>query len=119
MTPLNERATLTYLKWDKLYEAEKPFQIFVDLPEGVDDPRTDNLIFESETEQDILDVRGREESFNLNDHGFQFVRHKTSVDIFDSKEKIENIYLAEMTDLLEKTLQGADRVVFFNWRVCS
>lgn len=113
----NERARLTYLKWDKLYETEKPFQIFVPLPDDVEDSRTDNLIFESEEEQEILDIRGSESQFSLDDNGFQIVSSGTKMDAFDSKAKIEDVYLPELVELLQRHVAGADRIVFFNWRV--
>jgi hypothetical protein len=116
-SPFNERATLKYLKWVPLYEKEKPFQIFVPLPPGVEDDRTDNLVFETEKEQDVLDARGQEHTFTLNRNGFQYVKHETKVDVFDTKEKVEDIYLPELTELLKTQLEDVHRVVFFNWRV--
>lgn len=113
----DEYTRLRHLKWVDLYEKEKPFQIFVTLPDGVEDPRTDNLVFEDNVEQTIHDVRGNEDKFNIDNHGFQYVNHETKISAFDSKDSIEQVYLPELEQLLKNSLVDADRVVFFNWRV--
>ncbi|KAE9378879.1 hypothetical protein N431DRAFT_460204 [Stipitochalara longipes BDJ] len=108
--------TLKFLDWQEQYETEKPFQIFINIPDEAEDKRTSNLVFE-DISIAIQDVRGKEENFTLDSNGFQFVRHHSSLDCFQSKHSIEDIYLPEVDALLRKEIEGVDKVFFFDWRL--
>lgn len=112
-----QMVTLKFLDWQELYETEKPFQIFINIPDEAEDKRTSNLVFE-DVETAVHDVRGREKDFDLDKNGFRFLRHSSSLDDFHNKELIEKIYLPEVEALLRKEVEGVDKVFFFDWRVC-
>jgi hypothetical protein len=109
-------ATLKFFHWQGLYETEKPFQIFMDIPDDAQDKRTSNVEFE-DVEIAIHDVRGKEKDFNLDVNGFRFLRHSSILDKFQSKAFVEDVYLPEVEALLRKEVEGADKVFFFDWRV--
>lgn len=117
MTALHttETSTLQFIKWTDLYKIEKPYQIFIDLPP--DTPRT-NVQFE---DKDVVfeDVRGGEEAFGLDTHGFM-MRHTDEIEGLDddpTTEFMEKVYLPSVVGLIKKEVQGADRVKIFDWRV--
>jgi len=109
-------ATLKFLDWQELYETEKPFQIFINIPDEAEDKRTSNLVFE-DVEVAVHDVRGREKDFDLDTNGFRFLKHSSILDDFHSKALIEDIYLPEVEALLRKEVEDVDKVFFFDWRV--
>ncbi|KAF3761152.1 hypothetical protein M406DRAFT_268404 [Cryphonectria parasitica EP155] len=69
-----------------------------------------------EVDVTIKDVAGCEAEFNLDDHGFCFVRHNSSEKQFLDKTSIENVYFAEVQQLVKK-ITGASRVVLFDHKV--
>ena len=111
-------ADLRYLKRQKLYETEKPFQMFFEIPEDEPDQRPDNLEFE-ETKHVIHDIRPQMDQYSLDDHGFKIMSHTTSMSVesFSDRQTVEAIYLPEMEKLLRKEDSTIDRVYFFDWRV--
>src|ERR1700754_4130329 len=74
----NVQASLKFLQWQSLYEVEKPFQIFINIPDHVKDRRTTNLVFE-DCQVMIKDVRGHSHDFTLDYHGFMYRIHETSM----------------------------------------
>ena len=107
---------LKFLKWQPLYEIEKPFQIFINIPDHVEDKRTTNLVFE-DVKVSASDVRTCQTNFNLDHHGFQYCHHSSAVEDFSMRDVVEKWYLPEMEMLLKNKLEGVDRVFFFDWRV--
>jgi hypothetical protein len=55
-------AKLKFLSWQQLYETEKPFQIFINIPTHVKDQRTTNLVYE-DVEVQIEDVQSIQNAF--------------------------------------------------------
>lgn len=50
----------------------------------------------------IHDIRGEEESYLLDSHGFQIIRHTSSVDDFKDDAKIQSTYYPEIEEILLK-----------------
>lgn len=113
-TSRNERVKLTYLKWQKLYETEKPYQVFLNLKPGI--PST-NLVFENDEYQEIVDVRGQQERFNLDKNGFEYITHESKVKAFDNQDEIESVYLPETEEIIRKHVKNVDRLLVFDYRV--
>lgn len=110
----NERVKLTYLKWQKLYETEKPYQVFLNLKPGI--PST-NLVFENDEYQEIVDVRGQQDRFNLDKNGFEYITHESKVKAFDNQDEIESVYLPETEGIIRKHVKNVDRLLVFDYRV--
>lgn len=113
----DEQAKLNYMQWHKELEEEKPYQLVSeDLPELYGIPRQNFEIKEAPSET-IIDIRGLETNFNLDEHAFVYLRHQfRPVNYFD-EEEVESVYKPELEDLLKKNIAGVDEVCFFNWRV--
>ncbi|KAL8722296.1 MAG: hypothetical protein Q9225_001201 [Loekoesia sp. 1 TL-2023] len=110
------RVTLSFLDWQHLYESEKPFQIFIDIPEDAEDQRDTNLVFKQVC-LSVHDVRRLSEKFSLDANGFMYRRHIAKVTNFASRKDVEQNYLPEMEQLLRREVEGADRIFFFDWRL--
>ena len=115
-SPAVTTGTVRYLKWLDLYNKERPFQVFIEIPKDASDQRTTNLEWEQRLEK-FHDVRGREDSFTLDGNGFMYLHAPTEFHDFGSPEAVEAQYLPEIDDLLRSTVDGIDRIFFFDWRV--
>lgn len=90
-----------FLQWQDLYKVEKPFQIFIDIPEDAKDQRTSNLVFETQEVQ-VYDASVATKQFTLDTTGFMFRKHNTRVLDFTDKFMVEEVYLPEMEALLNR-----------------
>ena len=108
-------AEIQYLKRLPLYRKEKPFQLFVPVAA---DTRSTNLEFEAK-EHTFEDVRGREDIFSLDEHGFQFGVHPTKLDpeLFGDRDAVETRYFDEVKEILREIEGGYDEIFLFDWRV--
>ncbi len=61
----------------------------------------------------VHDVRGREHDFNIDNAGFQFIKHVSQEKEFLDDEKVEKAYYKEVEELLKKEV-GAKRVFIFD-----
>ena len=116
MEPQNVHVTLKFLQWQPLYETEKPFQIFIDIPEDAKDKRNTNLVFE-DVPLVVNDVRGLGKLSSIDEKGFIYRRHESCVTNFSDRNVVDKTYLPEIEKLLKNELDGVDRVFFFDWRV--
>ncbi|KAI1376896.1 hypothetical protein F4677DRAFT_445214 [Hypoxylon crocopeplum] len=110
-----ETVKLRYLEWNPLFEREKPYQIITNVPPGCP---TSNLSFRLFDEEQMHDVRGHEDEFNLDDHGFTFVKQHDALPQF-SKDTIEEEYIPLMSEWLKKNIDDAEEVYVFDWRLRS
>ena len=115
---------LKFLKWQTLYETEKPFQIFINIPPDAPDQRTTNLVYE-DVATTITDVRSlpEEERPGLDRMGFKYVKDKLEgVVDWENSESVERGYLPGVERLVRRELgmEGkGGRVEIFDWRVSS
>jgi len=116
----NVSASLQYLMRLELYEEEKPFQLFVEIPKDAPDQRRNNLEFEEKTHV-IHDIRDNVSLYTLDDNGFMIRPFSTalSFDSFTDRLAIERTYLPEVEQLIRKEVVDVERVFFFDWRIRS
>ncbi len=117
MAPTTQTVTLQYLEWQDLYNVEKPFEILMDIPETMPEVRRSNLKFKPVEGQVVHGIRGKEQEFDFDKHGFQFVEAPTTFTDFKNPVAVDTAYADECKQLLMKNLEGVDRVFFYNWRV--
>ncbi|KAH7408887.1 hypothetical protein BKA64DRAFT_663745 [Cadophora sp. MPI-SDFR-AT-0126] len=116
--PRDERARFLYLLWDDKFLTEKPYQVFVPLPDGVPEERQSNLNFAQSEEVIVMDIRGHPiDDFSLDTSGFEVARCETKLEDFLCPDDIESIYLQEMKDLLRARMPDAEKIVIFDWRI--
>ena len=61
----------------------------------------------------VINLRGRENTVNLDGTGFQYLKHESSLKDFSDDATIEKIYYPESAELLKK-VTGASRVQIFD-----
>ncbi|KAK7047102.1 hypothetical protein VNI00_006767 [Paramarasmius palmivorus] len=61
----------------------------------------------------IENVRGKEDTYTLDDSGFQFVKHASNHKGFNDNAEIEKEYYPESIELLKK-LTGASKIILFD-----
>lgn len=111
------RKHITYLAWQDLYDKVKPYQVLMDVPPGRD---KSNLVFEEGPKEDIVDIRGRESEFNMDDNGLMVKTCKFDIGEYNTETlEGEGGYLEQVADLIRETVEVSDEVVCFNWQVCS
>ena len=116
--PLEEKTTLQYLKWQELYETEKPYQLFSAVTkQELPDRGATNLEWTEGEVETIHDARGIVSQFALDRHGFAFRKAPTDFRGFESTEQIESKYLPEVEDILRLEVEGVDQIHFFDWRI--
>ena len=108
--------SLSFLQWQDLYETEKPFQIFINIPEDAQDQRDTNLVFKR-VPLTVHDVRGISPNFTLDTNGFIYRHHTFKPTDFSHRPSVEQTYLPQIEQLLKTEVDGADRIFFFDWRV--
>ncbi|KAL9609701.1 MAG: hypothetical protein Q9167_005551 [Letrouitia subvulpina] len=116
MTSRDVQASLSFLHWQDLYNLEKPFQIFINIPEDAEDQRDTNLVFKRVC-LTIRDVRGLSTELSLDTNGFIYRQHTMRTTDCTDREDVEQSYLSEVEELLKREVEGADRVFFFDWRL--
>ncbi|KAH9909790.1 hypothetical protein F4778DRAFT_775704 [Xylariomycetidae sp. FL2044] len=99
------KESIEFLKWNDLYREEKPFQIFINIPEDAADQRATNLSWEAKSKV-IVDARHNISSFSLDNHGFAFRTHPSRLgNLSDvSKDDITNSYLPEVEEIIKAEL---------------
>lgn len=119
--PRDEFANFQYIEWQDQYNNVKPFQVFSHQAEtSIADSSSTNLVFKEGPTELIHDVRGHEDQFTLDRHGFAFCKHVLPQDCsFENAADIESKYLPEMQRLLKRSIENVDQVYFFDWRVCE
>lgn len=115
-------ASFEYLRWTPLYEKQKPYEVFLPLAKFGDKKETvprSNLAFETRSTT-VQDVRGREASYRLDEHGFQFAKHATAVSNLCDADAVDREYVPEMQAFLADTVlagEGPVRTFCFDVRV--
>lgn len=104
-------ATLRYLQWQELYETEKPFQIFLNIPPDAKDQRESNLVFE-DVQQEVRNIRNDKHTFLLDKNGFQFEEFDVGPKEIDIKnrEAVEAKYLPKVEKLIKEKVKDVDQV---------
>lgn len=113
-TSKDEQANFKYFKWDSKFTSEKPYVLLTSGPAGF--PLSNFTNEEGELEQ-VKDIRGNENRYHLDRHGFT-VRKNDGFGSFDLS-KIDREYIPKVHQLLKAEFGPSTEVVTFDWRVRS
>ena len=117
MASLDELVELRFLQWQELYKEEKPFEIVTDAIQGSENRRT-NLVFGTNGQQTVRDVRGREKDrFALDNHGFAYESKPCPFDGYDDKQRIIEEYLPWAESIIKHEVGDSGCIFIFDWRV--
>jgi hypothetical protein len=110
-----------YLVWNPSFERGSPVKVQLDGPKNATHAHQTLLSYKAGTPEKIIDVRGREEQYSLDSHGFRYLRHSSRLSVAElhDPQMVQKYYLAECEAVLRDLLEGVDRVHLFNWRVRS
>ncbi|KAH9822906.1 hypothetical protein Tdes44962_MAKER00734 [Teratosphaeria destructans] len=108
------KVRLQYLKDDPIYRSVKPVQI---TPNFADKEKRTNVKLESGELETIVDVRGLDESFTLDQNGFRYVKAPTRFEQWSSQPRIAEEYLPELESLLKREVDGCDEIYFYDARI--
>jgi hypothetical protein len=116
---------ISFLKNDPLYGQEKPYLVLLPPSQDAEIDRSiprSNLLYEYH-QVNIGDVRGHTDQYQVEDCGFQYVRHKTAVNSLLDLSGVGPIradvdtYKIETEAFLKDFFQ-ATHVVCYDFRVC-
>ena len=113
----DQKAIFVYLKALDSSSREQPFQIFHPIPAKASDPRKTNLEWEDGPEETVHDIRSQLDELSIDRYGFKIIRSSTAVRDFSDNNIVKTQYLPELKTLIQREVQGADRIVFFHWAV--
>ncbi|KAF2234642.1 hypothetical protein EV356DRAFT_148820 [Viridothelium virens] len=114
MHPKETLAYIHFLRWQDLFQTEKPFQIFRDIHPESKDQRQTNLIFDP-FQVSVQNIRGLETQFDLDTQGFKIV-HLSTFEKAVHGRSVESLYLPQVQNLLEKEFSESRRIAIFDWR---
>lgn len=114
--------SLTFLQDLPLYKEEKPYYFVERLPQ-VPESKASNCQYETRENVPLIDVRGMKDTFTLEEHGWEYLSHKSKVSL-DPDEYIGvrhcqatvDKYLRECLDIVQARYPGS-KVICFDWRV--
>lgn len=109
--PEVQRAIITYLAPLELYKTQKPY--FSQLPCGTSLLRT-NLV-ESDHLVDVHDISGKEDSFKLDETGFQFMHLPTNI-LDWTEDRVQSEYLPDISAWLKEHFK-CKKVFIYNYNV--
>ncbi|RDL30821.1 putative 7 alpha-cephem-methoxylase [Venustampulla echinocandica] len=103
-----------YFQWKPLFNEEKPYYLYTDPPPGLPNANFSTKPGDAET---VHDVRGRENEFNLDNHGFAFTRQKYPFSLKDiDPVTMKTQYLPSLEGLIREQLQQDCEIFWFDWR---
>jgi hypothetical protein len=109
--PKVQGATITYLAPLELYKTQKPY--FSQLPCGTALART-NLV-ESDHPVEVRDISGKEDMFELDETGFQFMHLPTNISDW-TDESVQSEYLPDISAWLKEHFK-CKNVFIYNYNV--
>jgi len=107
-----EKARFKYIKWDPKFVFEKPYVL---MPKAPDDFPIANFTNEDGCVESVQDIRGNEQLFDLDQHGFA-VRTYGESDSFDLSS-VDSDYIPSIHKLLKKDFGPNTEVITSDWRV--
>lgn len=107
---------MLYAKDLPIFKHEKPYSILTSF-EGCDE--TTNMQFGPEQAETITSIRGVEDQFTLDKHGFKYTSSPTAFSDWGNRQAVEENYLPEVEALLHKSVEEVDEILIFDWRVRS
>lgn len=113
----HSQASLGFLSDLKIYTEEKPYHLTLSKDRDSDSILT-NIVYDIYDNMRVTDVRGSENHFTADEHGFQFETWRTSLteSDFDSDSEVRRRYFPEIIKLLETKL-GAREVRIMQYSI--
>ena len=114
----NLSATLDFISPLDLYKTQKPYRIFSQDLTAHGRPRS-NIELENHQGIFIQDIRGREDQFSLDEHGFQPISHTINFNAFDDPARISGEFLDQVEELILNKIPGVKGSYLYDWKVSA
>ncbi|KAF2801578.1 uncharacterized protein BDZ99DRAFT_403092 [Mytilinidion resinicola] len=101
----------------EIYKKEKPYVCLVPLTNAPPGFQQSNVEYHNK-DVNVCDIRRSEETFKLDVHGFQLVKHRPAYDAWHDGIRVIREYYPHIVDLLKSQL-GAQRVHIYDHTVIS
>ncbi|KPM36797.1 hypothetical protein AK830_g9769 [Neonectria ditissima] len=114
---MDQTSKLSYLSPSPLHKSEKPYYTFPDIVKTLPVANYDQI---DGPEQLIEDVRGREEEFSLQEHGFVYRSWSPTEVDWDDQKDIAASYVPQVQEFLAQQLNLGDSLKLckmFDWRL--
>ena len=120
---MSVRATIEFLKRLPLYDREKPFRVYYEIPKTSADQRRTNLEFE-ERQISFEDLRNNDpvrSAYTLDGQGFSLRNLQSSIpeESFSDRALIEKKFLPQVEQLLRSEIPDITAYYVFDWRLRS
>jgi hypothetical protein len=112
-----DKATFRYFDWKPEYEKVRPYEVLFDIDPKAGVPRCNFSFVPGSEPEEVTSIRGREQDFSLDKHGFAIGSHKTTFEDWFDREALQKRYIPELEQWLLTQLPDAERVVAYDWRV--
>ncbi|KAF2645928.1 hypothetical protein P280DRAFT_503949 [Massarina eburnea CBS 473.64] len=110
----DEQARFKYFKWSHKFTSEKPYVLLTEVPDGFP---IANFTNEEGCLEVVKDIRGHEEQYDLDRHGFAVCTY-AEFGSFDFT-RIDSDYIPSVHDILKNEFGPSTEVITFDWRVRS
>ncbi|OAA53931.1 hypothetical protein SPI_09138 [Niveomyces insectorum RCEF 264] len=110
-------AQLDFIKPLDIYTKEKPYQLFLAKPKSRQDVDLTNVEVDTVPNIPLHDVRGREDDFRIDEHGFQYIKHDQTFRAFDDPQRVNDEFLPQVVKVIKDHIPCAERVHVYDWRV--
>lgn len=64
-----------YLVWNPSFQKGKPLRVLLNEPRATTDAQKNLLLYKAGPPETVVDVRGREQQYSLDSHGFRYLKH--------------------------------------------
>jgi len=104
-----------YLVKTELYDDKKPYYSS-GLLNPEQEAKRSNLKYTTQENIQVQDLRGNEQNFRLDEHGFELVAHIPKTNLIDPGDEQLERYLEEMSSFIKDKFK-AELVLAYNYRV--
>lgn len=112
-------AQLGFIQDLDLYAKEKPYWLFIGKPRDKLDVEPTNVKLDTVRDIPLHDVRGKESQYNLEQHGFKFIKNHHTFKQFHDQDQIVADYLPQVEELIKRHVPYAEKIHIYDWRVKS
>jgi len=110
-------AQLGFIQDLDLYAKEKPYWLFIGKPRDKLDVEPTNVKLDTVRDIPLHDVRGKESQYNLEQHGFKFIKNHHTFKQFHDQDQIVADYLPQVEELIKRHVPYAEKIHIYDWRI--
>jgi hypothetical protein len=115
---LHEATRFQYLKWNVIFNEEKPYQILSGRSEHTTISNTNVTFEDSAQDERVTDIREDPNSFSLDVNGFSAHKIDSKFSEWSDKERVESEYIPQVVEPFLRThVDEATEIMVYDWHV--